>query len=482
METYECGIISAYRGSEGVCGEGPDIPNKTNRRNHRLLQNDLRRMGYFTTQGDSWFKEYGTKLEIAQAKLADRTPEEVEADENLDRKQMRKKMGFSQEQSIFVADEQNIGGLKEALKKLGLKYNQDSVIYTDLETRKIYIEDLKTCGDSVVKGRISAASMDSTRWGRSENDFYTEIGGRDFSFHFPSGETPISEQTIRVTGPSSSMYWGRIIEQEREQFFNESQEEFRLNESLALKGDYKGGIFQRLVAAVYQTMPLYTESHRYAWEELIDKFSRQKEFLSREFEMVKATEDPYPSSKAMSRDIKKQQAEGKGRVKVKTFAEEPSGAKDDEAAFQGHPVFSNDENVDVRFVHDVIAHFYGSHPFSARGEYAAYNRHTKTLGVNTAATQALFTEVVAQTSCYYVYGDYVEQKATLMTNYFNPTKVGALAENSPFNRYFELVDKELVKKKDFDGEKFLREFPKIGRELIRQERLKASLTPLEPIF
>ena len=58
---------------------------------------------------------------------------------------------------------------------------------------------------------------------------------------------------------------------------------------------------------------------------------------------------------------------------------EPPGPEGDTSQ-QGHPVYSNDQNVMIRGVHDAIAHLGGDHPFSApEGEYGAYNRHLKTL-------------------------------------------------------------------------------------------------------
>lgn len=254
-----------------------------------------------------------------------------------------------------------------------------------------------------------------------------------------------------------------------------------IEESLVLKGDYKGTIWQRLVAGYYMIMPSHTLKHNPAWEELAKKFTRQREFLSHLFSMEPTTGDPYDSMKHLTRSINKQREET-GKASVRVYSEPPSGAEDDDSVPQGHPVWSNDMNVIVRWVHDIMAHYYGQHKFSARGEYGAYNRHTKTIGVNTDATKALFTEVVAQTSCYYVYGDFVEQKVTLMTDHFDATKVGALNPTSPLNKYFELVNKELVKTKTFNTEEFIKEFPKLSKELKRQETLGKSLIPLQPIF
>lgn len=254
-----------------------------------------------------------------------------------------------------------------------------------------------------------------------------------------------------------------------------------ITEKLALKGDYKGGIYQRLVAGYYMVMPRLTKTDIPAWDELSKKFKRQKEFLSSKFEQEPVQGDPYSSSKDLISSIDNQRATTK-KPNVKVYAVPPSGAEDDDDAAVGHPLWSNDENVDVRWVHDIIAHYYGKHKFSARGEYGAFNRHTKTLGAATLASKALFTEVVAQTSCYYVYGDFVEQKVTLMTQHFDQQNIGALNPSSPLNKYFELRDKELVKRDTFDSNQFMKEFPVLSKELKRQETTGKNKVPLTPIF
>lgn len=47
-----------------------------------------------------------------------------------------------------------------------------------------------------------------------------------------------------------------------------------LTETLALAGNYKGGIFQRLVAASYKLAPLNDPAARPAFEELARKMAR----------------------------------------------------------------------------------------------------------------------------------------------------------------------------------------------------------------
>lgn len=256
-----------------------------------------------------------------------------------------------------------------------------------------------------------------------------------------------------------------------------------ITETLALKGSYKGTIFQRLVAAKYMLSPQIEQSAIPAFQELGKKIERQNEFLKSKFTFEPTTDDPYNSMKSMTQSIDHQRRAGVKRPFVKVYDSPPKLG----TAGAGHPIYSNDQNTIQRGVHDVIAHYFGQHPFSARGEYGAYNRHLKTLcNQNQAksggclAAKAMFTEVVAQTSCFYVYGNYVEQKAIILED-FDHYHIGALHPTSPLTKYFELSNKQLIKKPDFDEDSFLSENTQLATELLNQTKGK-PLTKLQPIF
>ena len=267
-------------------------------------------------------------------------------------------------------------------------------------------------------------------------------------------------------------------------FKNWFYEEFDFSESLRLKGDFRGGIYQRLVAARYMLAPAKEQDAVPAFLDLGKKIARQKEFLDTKYEMVPTQDDPYPSMKAMSASIQRQKKAGVKRPKIATYAEPPQLAGEKGG---GHPIFSNEENVVQRYVHDVIAHYFGKHKFTARGEYGAYNRHLKTLcnlqqvqAGECLAAKAMFTEVVGQISCYYVYGTYVDQKAVILED-FDHANVGLLAKDSPLNRFFEVAGKTMIKKFDFTSEEFEAFDSELFRELIRQTTGNPKV-PLVPIF
>lgn len=80
-----------------------------------------------------------------------------------------------------------------------------------------------------------------------------------------------------------------------------------------------------------------------------------------------------------------------------------------------HPVFSVEDNIVFRTVHDFIVHILGDFPFGLKGELQAYNLHSKMAFKN--AVPALFTEVVGQVCTTVVLGDFPEQKVALMKGF-----------------------------------------------------------------
>lgn len=106
--------------------------------------------------------------------------------------------------------------------------------------------------------------------------------------------------------------------------------------------------------------------------------------------------------------------------------------------YSEHPVFTVEDNIVFRTVHDYMAHILGDHNFGAKGEIASYNRHAKM--APPAAIPALFTEVVGQ-ACYTLKnGTFPKQKIAFLEgfDYYNIGKID--------NEEYEIVDKKLVKK------------------------------------
>src|SRR4051812_22286925 len=201
----------------------------------------------------------------------------------------------------------------------------------------------------------------------------------------------------------------------------------------------------RLVAASYKLAPASDPAAVPAFQELARKMSRQDDFLRHDYRFIPSSGDNYASLRQLRRSIDAQRMAGKRRADMFVYAEPPGPEGD--AKQQGHPVFGNDQNVMIRGVHDAIAHLGGNHPFSARGEYGAYNRHLKTLcNVQDAkagrclAAAALFTEIVGQTSYFYVYNAYAPQQAVFLPD-FDYYNVGLLSSSSRLIRFFVIRNK-----------------------------------------
>ena len=83
--------------------------------------------------------------------------------------------------------------------------------------------------------------------------------------------------------------------------------------------------------------------------------------------------------------------------------------------YSNHPIFSVEDNIIFRCVHDFIVHVLGNHPFGDKGEIASYNLHAKLVPQD--ALPAIFTEVVGQ-ACYAVeYGSFPEQKIAVLDGF-----------------------------------------------------------------
>jgi hypothetical protein len=107
--------------------------------------------------------------------------------------------------------------------------------------------------------------------------------------------------------------------------------------------------------------------------------------------------------------------------------------------YSDHPIFSVEDNVIFRCVHDFIVHILGNHPFGDKGEIASYNLHAKLVPPD--ALPAIFTEIVGQ-ACYAVeYGEFGEQKIAVL-NGFDYKKVGVVTGYDVQNKALVPGDKQ----------------------------------------
>lgn len=88
-----------------------------------------------------------------------------------------------------------------------------------------------------------------------------------------------------------------------------------------------------------------------------------------------------------------------------------------------HPIFSIEDNIVMRTIHDYLTHILANVGFGGKGEIAAFNVHAKLAPKD--AVPALFTEVVGQAAYAVYFKGFPIQKITLLKgfDYYNLGKV-----------------------------------------------------------
>lgn len=160
------------------------------------------------------------------------------------------------------------------------------------------------------------------------------------------------------------------------------------------------GSYLHDVAAAYAAAPVCHPVAVKAWEALARETMATAEALRRALDVTYTPHaEPYPDAYAMLSDI------AHGRIVVST-------------AHCQHPVWSLEENVAFRLVHDVVGHGTTGSAFDWPGEWRAYEKHL-TIVRDPHARHALFTEAVGQAAWAIVNGGYHGhvQKVALLPQY-----------------------------------------------------------------
>jgi len=257
----------------------------------------------------------------------------------------------------------------------------------------------------------------------------------------------------------------------------------RLNEGHMLKGDYKGSYYQRLVAAMYVLAPRRENNPEVdeGYRQLYEKIERQKKLADSDYQMQPTKDDRFLSFKALKKHVDDQRQAGVRRPLMPAYAPDEGLGPNEDPSQKGHPMWTKEQDALFGYVHDAMSHMKGNHPFTARGEYGAYLRHLQTFcnpeqvkAGKCPIAKVIFTEVVAQTSYYYVYGDFPPQKATILKD-FDKFRIGLLERDSRLNAFFEYNSrlKDLVPKEGASVEQLAAADPKLPGEWLRQEELFA---------
>lgn len=183
--------------------------------------------------------------------------------------------------------------------------------------------------------------------------------------------------------------------------------------------------YAKLVADAYEAAPEYDESVLPSYRALIDHAVNKlyPQILGKGIDIQFVEDDPYADRNQMAADVENNKV-----LKISKL-------------FNDHPVFTAEENLKFRAVHDYYTHIVCNQDFGLKGELKAYNTHARL--APPAALPALFTEVVGQ-ACYAIdrghvddNGDFVpafgDQKVAELPG-FDYMKVGEVKGRSISNK------------------------------------------------
>lgn len=150
------------------------------------------------------------------------------------------------------------------------------------------------------------------------------------------------------------------------------------------------------ISARYKSAPLLEANAVEAWKALRNETIPQFESLQRggalSIEIV-CDPEPYSDAAEMFADM------DRGRILISSANSE-------------HPIWTVEENVAFRAVHDILGHGVSRSDFSWEGENLACSAHAPLL--SQLAKRALFTECIAQTAYVTTEGYFGEQKTVLL--------------------------------------------------------------------
>lgn len=157
------------------------------------------------------------------------------------------------------------------------------------------------------------------------------------------------------------------------------------------------------VAEAYAKAPIYDPKAAGAWSELAQDSVRRAQVLQTQLkiEVVDAPE-PYANAQEMCEDIHKNKHFYVSR------------------ANSHHPIWTVDQNVAFRIVHDVLGHCVSGGDFGWAGENKACAAHFPLLSAN--AQKALFTECVGQTAYGAYYRSFGPQKVAFLNEFIEPAQ------------------------------------------------------------
>lgn len=200
-----------------------------------------------------------------------------------------------------------------------------------------------------------------------------------------------------------TQHWGpkfQIIDKKTGTVIHDTLEESAGNaeryitEKMALS-NYKD--FCELVANAYEELPDFEPEAVASYKALISHIEKMYQRMLSKVKVEFVEGQPYDSQKQMAQDVKET-----GVLKISTD-------------YNQHDIFTPEQNLKFRAVHDYIVHILANVDFSDKGEVAAFNAHAKLLPQK--AIPAAFTEIVGQACYANAKGSFPKQKIAIMQGF-----------------------------------------------------------------
>ena len=182
--------------------------------------------------------------------------------------------------------------------------------------------------------------------------------------------------------------------------------------------------YSKIVAQAYIDAPDFDQSVVPSYKSLMDSTKKLFKQLQSKLKVEFVDYDPYESRTQMNDELKKT-----GVLKITKL-------------FNEHPLYTKEENLMFRTVHDYYTHIISNQDFGLRGELRAYNTHAKL--VPPSALPALFTEVVGQVSYAIVHGNFTKQKICKLEG-FDYRNIGKIDNMDIIKKELQIDKKESVK-------------------------------------
>lgn len=157
------------------------------------------------------------------------------------------------------------------------------------------------------------------------------------------------------------------------------------------------------IAKAYKDLPVYDQKAVPAWQTLAAESKAQANAIRNQISLDYTDDpDPYDSHEELADDLHQKKHLNLSRANLE------------------HPIWTPDQHLDFRLVHNVLGHAPHRNPYSWGGEVQAALAHMPHL--SPLAREALFTEVLGKKAYNDVYHGQGPQKVGLMSEYLHPVQ------------------------------------------------------------